>query len=197
MAECLMLIEERTMLYHLSGLAVGLLSSSFSLTGFMTSRFPGRGQRLGGRNLRPQPQSPSALVTRSWGYAGQENRFLDSRSSHHQSAQSAFSDMVSPPVDPNGSSVDDEGQEDTESDSGGSRSPPPLLEEPRQSGPPPEPNYFSNLSNPPPPPSLGGTRLPTQPLSDGDETEEDDYDQIVQEQIDRSPSNPQVAQTSP
>ena len=105
--------------------------------------------------------------------------------------------MVSQMVDPNGSSVDDEGQEDTESDSGGSQSPPPLVEEPRQSGPPPEPNYFSNLSNPPPPPSLGGTRLPTQPLSDGDDTEEDDYDQIVQEQIDRSPSNPQVAQTSP
>ena len=92
LAESLILLEDKTLLYHLSGILVGLVSGSFSLTSFVEARFPGRGHRLGGRgggggargvgrpSSWPAAAQPSeAPITRSWGYAGQENRFLDSR----------------------------------------------------------------------------------------------------------------------
>ena len=79
MAECMMLFEDRTLLFHLSGLAVGLFAATLSSPKeFLASRFPGRGQRLGrgsGTNRHLASAGPLADVTRSWGYAGQEARF--------------------------------------------------------------------------------------------------------------------------
>jgi len=218
MAECMMLFEDRTLLFHLSGLAVGLFAATLSSPKeFLASRFPGRGQRLGrgsGTNRLPASAGPLADVTRSWGYAGQEARFRSGGTwTAHSSAHSGQPQAVSGGSDlsnrPDTSSIDDEDQEDGESDKSHSQSPVYSSQPPRPStsaasrrGPAPRPSYFSELANPPPPPPGGGTRLlqSSPPLSsspqlsdqEGSEETEEDDEQTTLDQIDRSPSNPQM-----
>ena len=160
-AESFILVESKTSLYHFSGILVGIFACTFSFSKFLTSRFPGRGHRLGG--------APGTCITRSWGYAGKENRFVDSRTRKADAGATQASASTS---------VADETQQDSESDSLSYEKTPP-----RPSAPP-APTYFSDLTNPPPPPPTGGTTL-------SDEESQGDSDPSVQDQIDRSPSNPQ------
>ena len=71
LSEMMILLENRTFLYHLAGALVGILYCSISY-GWCVNRFPGKGLRLGNKTKAEtnlNRQSDSQLWTRSWGYA--------------------------------------------------------------------------------------------------------------------------------